>query len=83
MILKLINFSEAARKGIKFITQLCNAVFKRGFFSLHWKIAEIIMIQKPGKPAKLAESYMLISLLLVVETIRNLLLPRLCVLMER
>jgi len=36
-------------KGIRFITQLCNAVLRQGFFPTQWKIAQIIMIQKPGK----------------------------------
>jgi len=30
---------------------------RRDFFLLQWKIAQIIMIQKPGKPAELTESY--------------------------
>jgi len=41
--------------AIKYITQLCNAVLTRGFFSSQWKIAHIIMIQKPGKLAELAK----------------------------
>jgi len=52
-------------KGIRFIIQLCNAV-KQDFFSPQWKVAQIIMIQKTGKPPELAESYRPISLLPVL-----------------
>jgi len=31
---------------IKYITQLCNALFRQGFFPPQWKVAQIIMIQK-------------------------------------
>jgi len=60
---------KLSEKGIRFITQLCNAVLRQGFFSPQWKVAQIIMIQKPGKPAEL-ESYRPISLL-PVEIIRK------------
>jgi len=55
--------------AIKYITQLCSAVLKRGFFSSQWKLAQlaqIIMIQKPGKLAELTELYRPISLLSVL-----------------
>jgi len=35
--------------GIRFITQLCNAVLRQGFFPPQWKIAQISMIQKPNR----------------------------------
>jgi len=44
-VLKMLP--ETARK---YITQLCNALLRRGFFSLEWKVAQIIMIQKLRKP---------------------------------
>jgi hypothetical protein len=53
--------------GMKYISQLCNAILRQGFFPLQWEIANI-MIQKPGKSAEYAESYRAISLLLI-ETI--------------
>jgi len=52
--------------AVKYITQLCNAVLRRDFFPSQWKVVEIIMIQKPGKPAELAESYRPVSLLPVL-----------------
>jgi hypothetical protein len=52
--------------GIKHITQLCNAVLRRSFFLFEWKVAQIIMIQKPEKSVEFAESYRPISLLLVL-----------------
>jgi len=41
---------------IQFIIQLCDAVLRQDFFPSQWKIAQIIMIQKPGKSAEIAES---------------------------
>jgi len=32
-------------KGIRFITQLCDAVLRQGFFPPQWKVTQIIMIQ--------------------------------------
>jgi len=39
---------KLTEKGIRFITQLCNAVLRQGFIPPRWKVAQIIMIQKPG-----------------------------------
>jgi len=73
--------AEAAKKRKKFITQLCNAILRRDFFSSQWKIAQIIMIQKPGK---FAESYRSINLLLVLlKLFEKLLLPSVSIIMER
>jgi hypothetical protein len=36
--------------GIKYITQLLNASLLLGYFPNQWKIAEIILLLKPGKP---------------------------------
>jgi len=48
------------------------------------KVAQIIMIQKPGKSAELAESYRPISLLPVLSKLfEKLLLPRLLEIIER
>ncbi|KAH0948031.1 hypothetical protein HN011_000868, partial [Eciton burchellii] len=59
---------------IKYIIQLCSAVFRK-LFPPQWKIAQIIMIQKIGKSAELAEFYRPISLLPVLsklfETLRH------------
>jgi len=57
---------QLSEKGIKFITQLYKAKLRQDFLPRQWKIAQIIMIQKPGKSAEFAESYRTISLLLVL-----------------
>jgi len=71
-------------KGVRFITQVCNAVLRQGFFPPQWKVAQIIMLQKPGKSAELAESYRLISLLPVLSKLfEKFLLSRLLEIIER
>jgi len=71
-------------KGIRFITQSYNAVLRQGFFLPQWKVAQIVMIQKPSKPAELAESYRPISLLPVLSKLfAKLLLSRLLKIIER
>jgi len=73
---------------IKYITQLCNTVFRRllynlCYFSPQWKVAQIIMIQKPVKPAKFTESYRSISLLSVLSKLfEKLLFSRIIIIME-
>jgi hypothetical protein len=36
--------------GIKYLTQLFNAVLLIGYLTAQWKVAQIILILKPGKP---------------------------------
>jgi hypothetical protein len=36
--------------GIKYLTQLFNAVLLKGYFLVQWKATRIILILKPGKP---------------------------------
>ena len=45
---KILN--ELPHVAIKFITQLMNAILRLGHFLDQWKIAQIILIPKPGKP---------------------------------
>jgi len=62
---------------IKYITQVYNAVLRRGFFPFQWKVAQVIIIQKLGKLAELTESYRPISLLPVLsKLVEKLLLSR-------
>jgi len=69
--------------AIKYITQLCNAVLKHGFFLFQWKVAQIILIQKSGKPAKVTETYRSISLLPVLSKLfERLLMSSLNIIME-
>jgi len=69
--------------GIKYIIQLCNRVLRGGFFPSQWKVTQIIMIQKPGKPTELAESYRPISLHLVLSKLfEKFLLTRISIIIE-
>jgi hypothetical protein len=38
--------------GIQYLTQLFNAVLLKGYFSAQWKVTQIILIPKPGKPPR-------------------------------
>jgi hypothetical protein len=63
--------------GIKYLTQLFNAVLLNGYFLAYWKVAQIILILKPGKPKELT-SYKPINLLPIVSKVfEKLLLKRL------
>lgn len=55
--------SELPRKGILFLTYICNAALRLCHIPASWKIAKVIMLPKPGKPAELVSSYRPISLL--------------------
>jgi len=68
--------------AIKYITQLCNVVVRGGFFPFLSKVAQIKIIQKPGKPVKLTESYRPINLLSVLSKLFKLLLSRINIIME-
>lgn len=59
--------------GITSLTQLFNAILWRGFVSPQWKVAQIIMILKPGKSAEEVKSYRPISLLPVPSKIMEIL----------
>jgi len=41
---------QLPRKAIVKITKLINAAFRLKYVPRLWKVAEVIMIQKPGKP---------------------------------
>jgi hypothetical protein len=47
--------------GIKYITQLLNAYLLLGYFPNQWKVAQIILLLKPGKPPNVPTSYRPIS----------------------
>lgn len=57
---------QLSRKAIVFLTQLFNAIMRIGYYPSIWKISEIIMIPKHGKPPHLVSSYRPISLLPVM-----------------
>ncbi|CAB0007164.1 unnamed protein product [Nesidiocoris tenuis] len=54
------------RKAIVKITQIINAAIKLRYVPQLWKLAEVIMILKPGKPPEEVSSYRPISLLPVL-----------------
>jgi hypothetical protein len=49
--------------GIKYITQLFSAVLLKGYYPAKWKIAQIILILRPGMPPNELTSCRSISLL--------------------
>jgi hypothetical protein len=64
--------------GIKYITQLFNAVLLKTYFPAQWKVAQIIPILKPGKPLNEITPYRSISLLPIASKVfEKLLLKRL------
>jgi hypothetical protein len=64
---------QLPRKGVVKLTHLINASFRLKYTPQVWKIAEVIMISKPGKQLNEVASYRPISLLLLVsKTIRKI-----------
>jgi hypothetical protein len=57
---------QLPRKGVVKLTHLLNASVRLNYTPQAWKIAEVIMIPKPGKPLKEFTSYRPISLLQAV-----------------
>ncbi|KAI5750924.1 hypothetical protein M8J77_002517 [Diaphorina citri] len=57
---------QLPRIAVVKITQIINAAFKLTYVPQIWKIAEVIMIPKPGKPVNELTSYRPISLLPVL-----------------
>lgn len=75
---------ELPKKAILFLTILFNAILRIGHFPTQWKLSEIIMIGKPGKPPNQTTSYRPISLLPVTSKIfEKLFLKRLLVVIEK
>jgi hypothetical protein len=60
---------EMPRKRIVHVTSICNSVIRTGYFPVQWKVAQIIMIPKPGKPPKEFISCRPISLLPIMRKI--------------
>jgi hypothetical protein len=66
------------RKAIIKIMHIINATFRMRYIPGIWKIAELLMILKPGKPPNKVDSYRLISLLPIMSKLfEKLLLIRL------
>jgi hypothetical protein len=68
---------------IQYLTQLFNAILLRGYFPSQWKVAQFILIPKPGKSPHQLSSYRPISLLPISSKVfEKLLLKRLLPLVE-
>lgn len=72
------------RKAIIKITNLINATFKLKFVPSLWKVADVLMIPKPGKPPNIVSSYRPISLLpMISKVFEKVLAKRLNKIIER
>ena len=69
---------EIPEETIRLITMIFNSMTRIGYFPSQWKIANIIVIPKPGKPPEEVQSYRPISLLpMLSKVFEKLLLKRL------
>jgi hypothetical protein len=74
---------ELPTVGIKYLTQIFNSVLLLNYFPSQWKVAQIILILKPGKSPHVLPFYRPISLLHIVsKVLEKLLLTRLLPLVE-
>jgi hypothetical protein len=68
---------------IQYLTQFFNAILLRCYFPSQWKVAQIILIPKPGKPPHQLSTYRPISLLPIASKVfEKLFLKRLLPLVE-
>jgi hypothetical protein len=56
------TLKELPTTGIKYLAQLFIAVLLKGYFLAQWKVAQIILILKPGEPPNELTSYRPMSL---------------------
>lgn len=69
---------ELPKKALVFITTLFNGILRVQYFPMMWKVSQIMMIHKMGKPANEVTSYRPISLLPVLSKLfEKVLLSRL------
>ena len=68
--------SELPQKAIIYLTMLSNGILRTGHFPALWKVSQIIMIHKPGKPMFEVTSYRPISLLPIVSKLFEKILLR-------
>ena len=74
---------ELPRKSLVKLINLINASFRLKYVPQLWKVAEVVMIPKPGKPPHEATSYTPISLLPIISKLcEKLLLKRLKLIVE-
>jgi hypothetical protein len=55
--------------GTKYLTWLFNAVLLKRYFSVQWKVAQIILILKAGKPPNELTSYRPTTLIPIVSKV--------------
>ena len=60
---------ELPPKAFRFITILINSILRLNHFPAQWKVAQIILIPKPGKAKELVTSYRPISLLPILSKV--------------
>lgn len=51
------NVERNAKKSAVRLTTICYAVFRKKYFPIQWKVAQIIVIPKPGKPLEESKTY--------------------------
>lgn len=61
--------TELPKKAVVFLSTLFNGIMRTGYFPALWKVSQVIMIQKPGKPIHEVSSYRPISLLPVISKV--------------
>lgn len=72
------------KKAVSKLTNLINASIRLKYVPSVWKVAEIIMLHKPGKPPNEVKSYRPISLLPIISKVfEKILLKRLKPIIER
>lgn len=72
------------KKGIVFLTTLFNGIMRVGHYPSIWKISQIIMIFKEGKPTNEVSSYRPISLLPVISKVfEKILLSRMVKILQQ
>lgn len=75
---------ELPIKCLKLITMIFNSVLRTKHFPMQWKVAQVIMIPKPGKQIEELSSYRPISLLPIMSKLfEKLLLKRIRPIIER
>jgi hypothetical protein len=51
------TLKELPTLGFQYLTQLFNAMLLHGYFQAQWKVTQMILIPKPGKPPHAPSSY--------------------------
>lgn len=75
---------ELPEKALRLLTIIYNTILRLNYFPLQWKVAQIILLQKPGKNPEDITSYRPISLLPVAAKIfEKLLLKRIRLELEK